>query len=156
MPAHWHRPRAAFPTSIVRTGHGERVTLPCRRLCRRCADLSQPRRRSSEHRIVGGRAGGRRIRAEIAYVDAESIVVYGCSGGGDLALEVAARTKIAVVVPEEPASVLMAGMFNSNMPKKGERYTADDGFFLFDNPRQYYTPEFHKILRARIAKIQCP
>src|SRR5262249_54634500 len=32
---------------------------------------------------------------KLPYVDAESIVVSGCSGGGDLSLEVAARTKIA-------------------------------------------------------------
>ena len=92
----------------------------------------------------------------LPYVDRESIVVFGCSGGGDLALEVAARTKICVVVPEEPASVVMAGIFNSSVPKKGERYTPGDGFFMLEQPAQYYTPEFQKFLQAKIAKIQCP
>ena len=95
------------------------------------------------------------VRA-LPYVDRESIVVFGCSGGGDLALEVAARTKICVVVPEEPASVVMAGLFNSSVPKKGERYTPGDGFFMLEKPAQYYTPEFQKFLQAKIAKIQCP
>jgi acetyl esterase/lipase len=93
---------------------------------------------------------------KLSYVDADSIVVFGCSGGGDLALEVAARTKIAAVVPEEPAAVIMAGIYNNTIPRKGERYTPADGFYLLESPRQYYTPEFQKIFRAKIAKIQCP
>ncbi|HYM19092.1 MAG TPA: prolyl oligopeptidase family serine peptidase [Micropepsaceae bacterium] len=93
---------------------------------------------------------------KLPYVDSDSIVVFGCSGGGDLALEVAARISIAAVVPEEPASTLMSGLFNASIPKRGERYTANENFFLFDNPRQYYTTEFQKILRAKVAKIQCP
>ena len=95
------------------------------------------------------------VRA-LPYVDRESIVVFGCSGGGDLALEVAARTKICVVVPEEPASVVMAGMFNNSVPKKGERYTPDDSFFILEDPARYYTPEFQSFLRAKIVKIQSP
>ena len=92
----------------------------------------------------------------LPYVESESIVVFGCSGGGDLALEIAARTRICAVVPEEPASVVMAGLFNSSVPKKGERYTPGDGFFMLENPARYYTPEFQKFLQAKIAKIQCP
>jgi dienelactone hydrolase len=93
---------------------------------------------------------------KLPYVDTDSIIVFGCSGGGDLALEVAARTKIAAVVPEEPASHLMAGLFNNSLPKRGERYTAPDSFFILEDPKRYYTLEFQKILRAKIAKIQCP
>ena len=85
----------------------------------------------------------------LPYVDPESIVVFGCSGGGDLALEIATRTQICVVVPEEPASLLMAGLLNSSVPKKGERYTPGDGFFLMENPAQFYTPEFQKFLQAK-------
>ena len=95
------------------------------------------------------------VRA-LRYVDRESIVLFGCSGGGDLALEVAARTKVCVVVPEEPASVMMAGIFNSSLPKKGERYTPEDSFVILENPAQYYTPELQRFLRAKIANIQSP
>ncbi len=92
----------------------------------------------------------------LPYVDADSIVVFGCSGGGDLALQVASRTKICAVVPEEPAIVFMTGMFNATTPKRGERYVPQDSFSLLDNPKQYYTPEFQKIFREKIAKIDCP
>ncbi len=50
----------------------------------------------------------------LPYVDSNSVVINGCSGGGDLALEVAAATEVAAIVPEEPASGLMAGVFNAD------------------------------------------
>ena len=40
-------------------------------------------------------------------VDPSSIVVSGCSGGGDLALEIAAATDVAAIATEEPATVLV-------------------------------------------------
>ena len=46
----------------------------------------------------------------LPFVDPASIVVTGTSGGGDLSLEVAAAIEVAAIVPEEPASVLMAGL----------------------------------------------
>ena len=46
---------------------------------------------------------------KLSFVDRRSIVVGGCSGGGDLALHVASRTGVCAVVAEEPASVLMSG-----------------------------------------------
>ena len=95
------------------------------------------------------------VRA-LPYVDDESIVVFGCSGGGDLALQVPTRTKVCGVVAEEPASMVMAGMFNNRVPKKGERYTPEDSFFMMENPREHYTLEFQEILRAKVAKITCP
>jgi acetyl esterase/lipase len=93
---------------------------------------------------------------KLPYVDASSIVVGGCSGGADLVLELASQTSVAAVVAEEPASMVMAGMFNSSIPRKGARYTPEDSFFLMDNPTQYYTPEYQKILRAKVAKIAAP
>jgi dipeptidyl aminopeptidase/acylaminoacyl peptidase len=90
------------------------------------------------------------------YVDPKSIVVYGCSGGGDLALEVAAATDVCAIVPEEPASLLMAGILTTKSPKQGERYTPLDANPVFENPKQFYTPEYQRILRAKIARIKCP
>jgi dipeptidyl aminopeptidase/acylaminoacyl peptidase len=95
------------------------------------------------------------VRA-LQYVDGKSIVMFGCSGGGDLALQVPTRTTVCAVVAEEPASMLMAGMYNNRVPKKGERYTPEDGFAMMENPRQHYTPESQEILRTRVAKINCP
>lgn len=92
----------------------------------------------------------------LPYIDSQSIIVYGCSGGGDLALEIAAATDVCAVVPEEPASLLMAGLLNTKVPKQGERYTGGESSAILANPRTYYTPEYQKILQAKIAKIQCP
>src|SRR4051812_33529317 len=58
--------------------------------------------------------------------------------GGDLALEIAAATEICAIVPEEPASHLLTGVYNADVPKKGERYTPADGFFISGNPRRFY------------------
>src|SRR5262245_59410455 len=92
----------------------------------------------------------------LAFVDPDSIVIYGCSGGGDLALEVAAATKVCAIVPEEPATVLFTGIFNAKFPKKGERYTPLDAGPISENPKQYYTPEYQKLTREKIGRISCP
>jgi dipeptidyl aminopeptidase/acylaminoacyl peptidase len=92
----------------------------------------------------------------LPFVDPRSIVVYGCSGGGDLALEVAAATEVCAIVPEEPASFIFAGIFNASFPKAGERLTPADSRPIGENPRRYYTPEYQQLTRAKIAKIQCP
>ena len=91
-----------------------------------------------------------------AYVDSRSLVVYGCSGGGDLALEIAAAAEICAAVPEEPASMLLTGVFNAAFPKKGERFTPADASPISENPKRYYTAEYHEITRAKLNKIRCP
>ena len=93
---------------------------------------------------------------KLPFVDRQSIVVGGCSGGGDLALQVAARTSVCAVVAEEPAIVLMSGIFNNSVPKRGERYTPEDAFFLMEDGRRYYTAELQKSFRAKLAKLDAP
>jgi len=44
-------------------------------------------------------------------VDSESVVVYGHSGGGALALAVATRTELAAIGLGEPATHLFAGYY---------------------------------------------
>jgi dipeptidyl aminopeptidase/acylaminoacyl peptidase len=92
----------------------------------------------------------------LGYVDRESVVVTGCSGGGDLALEVGAATSVSAIVAEEPASVLMTGVFNKTMPRQGERYTPQDAAPLSKDPKRYYTAEYQTRTRAKIAKIRAP
>ena len=87
-------------------------------------------------------------------IDRESIVAAGCSGGGDLALQVASRTSVCAVVAEEPASLLMSGVFNNSAAKRGERYTPEDGFVLMEDGRRYYTAELQKSFRAKLAKAR--
>ena len=72
----------------------------------------------------------------LSYVDRNSIVVNGTSGGGDLALSVAAETDLAVVVPEEPASMMFLGILNKDFPKKGDRYTPADGDPITADPHR--------------------
>ena len=66
------------------------------------------------------------------YVNAASVVVYGCSGGGDLALAVASEKRVAAIVAEEPASIMFTGVWNSSSPKAGadhrESAGQQDGF----------------------------
>ena len=86
----------------------------------------------------------------------QSIVVGGCSGGGDLALHVASRTSVCAVVAEEPAMYRDVWVFNNSVAKRGERYTPEDGFFLMEDGRRYYTAELQKSFRAKLAKLDAP
>ena len=93
---------------------------------------------------------------QLRHVDPRSIVVSGCSGGGDLALEVAAATDVAAVVPEEPAAVLLTGILNKRFPKRGERYTPMDAAPISQDPQQYYVAEYRQRTRAKLARIRAP
>jgi acetyl esterase/lipase len=96
------------------------------------------------------------LRRLPSVVDPRSIVVYGCSGGGDLALEIAAAMRVCAIVPEEPASLLLTGVFNARFPKKGERYTPADAAPISEEPKRYYKEEHRKLTRAKLARIECP
>jgi acetyl esterase/lipase len=91
--------------------------------------------------------------AVIAYVktmpgiDPRSVVVWGDSGGGSLALELAGETTLAAVAAQEPATVLFTGIFNTknrDLPR------------LMAAPREFYTPELEQFTREKIRKIHCP
>ena len=92
----------------------------------------------------------------LPFVDRWSLVVAGCSGGGDLAIQIATRTDVTAVVAEEPASVLMSGVFNTSMPKRGAVYVPDDAFAWLAEGRRYYTADMQRALRAKLAKILAP
>jgi dipeptidyl aminopeptidase/acylaminoacyl peptidase len=90
------------------------------------------------------------------FVDAESIGLIGCSGGGDLALEIATATNVAAIVAEEPASMMFTGVFNTKSPKAGERYTPADSSPIMANPSRYYTEEYQRFTQPKIAAIRSP
>jgi dipeptidyl aminopeptidase/acylaminoacyl peptidase len=93
----------------------------------------------------------------LPYVDFQSVGVYGCSGGGNLGLEIAAATRhVRAVVLEEPASIIFTGIFNSRFPKAGPRYTPADARPIGENPKAFYTPEYQKLTRAKIERISSP
>jgi dipeptidyl aminopeptidase/acylaminoacyl peptidase len=91
----------------------------------------------------------------LPYVDPQSVVIFGCSGGGDLALEIAAATDIAAIAAEEPATMLFTGLFNRELPKKGARYEPGDGAGLADDPSAY-TPKYQQWTREKIGRIRSP
>jgi dipeptidyl aminopeptidase/acylaminoacyl peptidase len=93
----------------------------------------------------------------LPYVDPKSVVIFGCSGGGDLALEIAAATDIAAIAPEEPATVLFTGMFNRQLPKTGARYTPGDGAAAFGpDYSRGYTATYQQLTREKIRRIRSP
>jgi dienelactone hydrolase len=92
----------------------------------------------------------------LQFVDSKSIIVYGCSGGGDLTLEVAAATEVCAIVTEEPASMAFTGVFGSALPKNFKFFTPADVAFIHEDPKRYYRPENQKLTRAKIDRIRCP
>lgn len=92
----------------------------------------------------------------LPYVNAASVLVYGCSGGGDLAVAVAAEKRVAAIAAEEPASILFTGVFDNTSSRAGERYTPQDSAPIFKDPKGHYTEQHQRTTRQKIAKIQSP
>ena len=84
---------------------------------------------------------------KIAEVDPESVVIFGHSGGGSLAFELAGETSLAAVVAGEPATILFMGMLTENSP---------DQQTIMADPKRFYTAEVQKITQEKIARITCP
>jgi dienelactone hydrolase len=82
----------------------------------------------------------------LPYVDPDSVLVNGVSGGGDLTLESAAQVEVAAIAPEEPAAVLMAGLVvaDSSVARQAD-YLA-----------LYRAREDHGEFRAKLARISSP
>lgn len=82
----------------------------------------------------------------LPYVDPQSILVTGTSGGGDLTLESAAQVEVAAIAPEEPAAVLMAGLVvaDSKVARKA------------DYVELYRSRKDHEQFRSKIARISSP
>jgi dipeptidyl aminopeptidase/acylaminoacyl peptidase len=92
----------------------------------------------------------------LPYVDKASVGVFGCSGGGDLALAVASERPVAAIVAEEPATILFTGVFNNTIARAGERYTPMDSAPIFADPKKYHTEEYRQRTKQKISKIQSP
>ena len=97
-----------------------------------------------------------RYAKKLSGVDPDSVAIYGCSGGGSLALEIAGEEQLSSIVCEEPATVLFTGIMNKNSPKKGPKFTPTDPQAEMADPKKYYTPELQKFTRDKIRKIKCP
>lgn len=91
-------------------------------------------------------------------VDSKSVVIWGDSGGGSLALELAGETQLCAIAAQEPATVLMTGMFsktNVGSLADGEEARAKGNAIMAD-PKKFYTPELQEFTRKKIHKISCP
>jgi dienelactone hydrolase len=93
---------------------------------------------------------------KLGFVASDSIGLMGCSGGGDLALDIATSTDVAAIVAEEPATMMFTGVFNKDSPKAGERYTPADSVPIMANPRQYYTEVYQSLTQGKVATIRSP
>ncbi len=95
---------------------------------------------------------------KLPQVDPKSVVVWGNSGGGSLALEIAGQTQLSAIVCEEPATVLFSGMFTRETLGGKPPFTSSSGQArqIMADPKKYYTPELQKFTRDKIAKISCP
>ena len=85
---------------------------------------------------------------KLPFVDGESVVVFGGSGGGSLALELAASTRLAAIVCGEPATLLFCGMLEDGEFGKRMEVLAD--------PHKHYTAERQARTREKIKHISCP
>ena len=52
--------------------------------------------------------------------------------------------------------MLLTGVYNTGLPKKGARYTPLDSAPIEADPKRFYTTEFQNLTRAKLARIRCP
>ena len=84
-------------------------------------------------------------------VDSESVVVFGSSGGGRLALELAGlgeHTGLAAIACWEPATTLYAEMYPRGM--RGPNME------ICKNHEKYFKEENRRILKEKVKKLSCP
>lgn len=107
------------------------------------AGTGRPVRQISEN-IADGLAVVAHVKT-LPEVDPKSVVVWGDSGGGSLALDIAAATSVAAITVQEPASIL----FTRTGVGANRRVSMTD-------PKSVYTTGAQKFTRAKIEKISCP
>jgi acetyl esterase/lipase len=88
--------------------------------------------------------------------DPRRVVIYGTSGGGSLAIEIAGEVPLPAAIAEEPASILFTGMFTKAYRQGDKKMSPSDGQDLMDNPAKHYTAGIQKITKDKIRRVQCP
>ena len=92
-------------------------------------------------------------------VSADSVALYGGSGGGTLALELAGEADLAAVVAGEPATIIYMGMFTKAhvIEDANGKVTGDRRWDVMNaDAKALYTPELRAHTRSKLAKIECP
>jgi dienelactone hydrolase len=90
----------------------------------------------------------------ITAVDPNSVVVFGASHGGYLALKVAAEIAVAAVAAEEPPP--WSGYDSLIAGANGIFEVARVGRRLLEDPRQAFTPEVRRSAQEELRKISGP
>ena len=86
--------------------------------------------------------------AKLPAIDEGSVVLYGGSGGGSIALDMAARARPAAVVAGEPATLLFTGMLT----------TGDYGprLAMMADPQAHFTDDHRKRTLVKLKRIKAP
>lgn len=97
---------------------------------------------------------------ELPFVDAESVALYGGSGGGTLALEVASVSdELAAIVVGEPATIIYMDMFTRDhiiLDDEG-RPTGDRRWDVMNqDAKALYTEEIREITRRKLSGLATP
>ena len=97
---------------------------------------------------------------KIPGVDPNSIALYGGSGGGTLALEVASVSdELAAIVAGEPATIIYMGMFTKEhvVLDANGRPTGDRRWDVMNaDPHELYTPEIQRHTRHKLEGLSTP
>ena len=84
----------------------------------------------------------------MSYVDSNSVVLYGCSLGGYMVLEVSAETEVAATTAEEPVGYGYTSVMALTSPAAWIR--------LNEDPHQFFTPELRRSAQEEFRKISGP
>jgi len=89
---------------------------------------------------------------KLPFVDPNSIVFFGGSGGGNVAMGAASMSKdLACIVVGEPATVIMTGLLENFENRKSREFEQ-----RMKNPHSFYTADNQKKTEALLSNIHCP
>ncbi|MDF1814120.1 MAG: prolyl oligopeptidase family serine peptidase [Verrucomicrobiales bacterium] len=86
--------------------------------------------------------------AKLPFVDPKRVAVYGGSGGGNIALELAGIAPVQAVIAGEPATVIYTGMLTTG--DRGPRLE------IMSDPEKYFTPELKDRTIEKLKMIEVP
>jgi dipeptidyl aminopeptidase/acylaminoacyl peptidase len=92
-------------------------------------------------------------------VDSKSVVVWGVSGGGSFALELAGETEVCAIAIEEPATGLISGIFTKEAwAKLGDKppFMGKSLRPILSDPDRFITDAAKKQTRDKVLRVSCP
>jgi dipeptidyl aminopeptidase/acylaminoacyl peptidase len=92
-------------------------------------------------------------------VDSKSVVVWGVSGGGSFALELAGETAVCAIAVEEPATGMISGIFTKELwAKLGDKppFMGKSLRPILGEPERFITEAAKKQTHDKVMKVSCP